>query len=172
MPALSVKELRDSAVEIAAMFNDYTKAPTLELTADLLVYGFLRGRFVKVKRQHSVGKAKGKGKKRRQIDYRFGTTNPTVLEFAFRPRGGTVQLYGSQNTPELQKLTKVRSASVRALLLVDLHSGGPIDEDRLRATYDKLNAGRGRFERRSVRVVYAHANGTVYDFPWKPSKAK
>lgn len=170
MASLLLKDLKEAAAEMVSMFDHYSNAPAKEMVADLLVYGFLRGRYLKVKRQHAVGKAKGNGKKRPQIDFRFGTVSPYVIEFAFRPRGGTVQLYGSQNIDELKKLTKRGPPTRRALLLLDLRTKGPVSKESLRATYDKLNAGKGKFDRWPVRVVYAHVDGTSYDFPWQPKK--
>jgi hypothetical protein len=151
------------------MFSHYTRAPTRELVADLLVYGFLRGRYLRVTRQHAVGALRPGAKKRQQIDFRYGTHNPRVIEFAFCARKGATQLYGSQNRDELAKLTRC-NAALRCLLLIDLRSKGPLLEEALRATYAKIGAGSGKFKRRTVRIIYAHVDGHSYDFQWRPSK--
>ena len=91
-----------------------------------------------------------------------------MIEFAVRPPEGGVQLYGSQNTTELRKLCRFDNASakLRALLLIDL-AKIPYKESTLRATYNGIDAGRGRFNRFPVKVIYTHAD-EAFTFKWSP----
>jgi hypothetical protein len=126
----------------------------------------LVGRFRDVTRQHHI--KIGKSMKPHRIDFRCGTTNPVVIEFAVRPPTGGGTLYGSQNRSELNKLCRVKksTARLRVLLLIDLHSE-PLDEVGLRATYKTIRSGPGAFARHSVRVLYVH-RGCSFNFPWEP----
>jgi hypothetical protein len=92
------------------------------------------------------------------------------MEFAVRPPKGGGELYGSQNVSELRKLCRVShtEARLRALLLLDLcHES--IKQDALQNTYVSINAGRGRFRRSAVRVIYVHRD-FGFNFLWKPYK--
>jgi hypothetical protein len=103
-----------------------------------------------------------------RIDYRYGGSNPAVIEFAVRPATGGPQLYGSQNRSELRKLTRVPQSKARRryLLLLDLYRSA-IDSLALKPTYDLVHAGQGRFQRHSVRVIYV-SSSLQYNFLWRP----
>jgi hypothetical protein len=121
-----------------------------------------------VARQHYVY-LYGSSKPQR-IDFRFGGSNPVVLELAIRSHAGGGSLSGSQNTKELNKLCRVSrmQARLRVLLLLDL-TNNPVKKAPLKKTYDPLHAGPGNFKRSSVRVVYVHSqNG--FNFSWNPFK--
>lgn len=161
---MNIASLQEAGTTLIELSRDYSRAPNKERLLDIALYGYLRGRFRSVSRQHPV-KVFGAAKPRR-IDFRKNGTNPVVLEFVVRPPTGGAQLYGSQNCSELRKLTRVCIAALRALLLVDLHSTS-IAKGQLRASYAKINAGRGRFTRKAVRVIYVHRDET-YHFVWRP----
>jgi hypothetical protein len=133
---------------------------------DRTVYAYFEGRFGHFSRQHRV-RMHSKPRPQR-IDFRYGTSNPVVIEFAVRPRTKGGHLYGSQNRSELRKLTRVLSseAKTRVLLLLDL-SSNPIPKPKLKKTYDGINAGKGNFTRHSVRVIYVQRDNS-YHFSWKP----
>jgi hypothetical protein len=103
----------------------------------------------------------------KRIDFRLGGPNPVLIELAVRPRDGASELYGSQNTPELDKLLRYPQsrAKLRALVLMDF-APVPIEENRMRSTYDVLGSGPGRFERNSVRIMYLHRT-LEYHFLWR-----
>ena len=152
------------------MLADYSSGPEREMRLDPMVYGFLQGRHGHMSRQFYVRFHGAKRPKR--IDFRYGTSNPAVIELAVRPPTGGSQLHGSQTESELRKLTRVPQAKAkrRILLLLDLYRS-PLDEAKLKATYDSIHAGRGNFKRHSVRVIYVHRDST-YDFLWWPKKVK
>lgn len=159
-------EVSEAALAILRMLPDYSNPPTAERTLDPVFYAYFQGRFGSMSRQMHV-RLHGRRHPRR-IDYRFGTTNPVVIELAVRSPQRRGDLRGPKNTTELRKLTRVTQASARRriLLLVDL-APEPIARDRLKATYDPIHAGRGNFRRHSVRVIYVHVD-LQYHFPWRP----
>jgi hypothetical protein len=53
------------------------------------------------------------------------------------------------------------------LLLLDMCRGEPIPYENLKHSYDGENAGPGHFDRKSVRVLYAHSR-EQYTFIWRP----
>lgn len=161
---MTIADIVDAARAIIRLRNDYASPPSREMTLDFPLYAYLEGRFGKMSRQLSVTAAGAT----KRIDYRSGGHNPVVIEFAVRPPQGGGHLYGSQNQSELAKLTRVpqTKARTRVLLLLDL-SRYLIAEEQLKPTYDSLNAGRGRFARKSVRVVYVNEEAS-YDFLWWP----
>jgi hypothetical protein len=103
-----------------------------------------------------------------RIDFRHGGSNPAVIELAIRDAYNSNQLYGSQNSAELNKLCRVphERARLRALLLLDSSNSAPIPKSKLKATYDKVTSSPGKFERSSIRVIYVHPD-LDYDFLWK-----
>lgn len=163
---MTVTELISSAQEVLLLLGDYSNAPDREMLLDPMVYGYLQGRFGAMQRQHRLYVSGSSRPKR--IDFRHGTSNPAVIEFAVRPPRGGGQLHGSQNVRELRKLTRVpqRRAKRRMLLLLDLYRRS-IPIEALKPTYDVVNAGPGRFRRHSVRVVYVHRDES-YHFLWRP----
>lgn len=100
---MTLDSIRDAAVRVVRLLDDYSGGHVgkREMLLDPILYGYLQGRFGSMTRQHHVqfyGAAKPK-----RIDFRHGTSNPTVIEFAVRPPSGHATLYGSQNRSELQK---------------------------------------------------------------------
>ena len=163
---MNIAELSVAAKEVLTLLGKYHNAPHREMLIDPVLFAYLRGKHPPVERQHYVYRY---GSERPQrIDFRTGGTNPVVLEFAVRPPVGGGHLLGSQNTSELRKLCRVTrtSARLRALLLMDLYHE-PIERKNLQATYAAVNAGRGRFQRNPVRVVYVHPD-LSYSFAWDP----
>lgn len=163
---MNIANLTAAAKEVIRVLGAYHNAPHREMLIDPVLLAYLRGKHPPVERQHYVYRY-GSDRPQR-IDFRTGGTNPVVIEFAARPPTGGGQLLGSQNTSELRKLCRVThtSARLRALLLMDLYRD-PIDRKELQATYARVNAGRGRFARNPVRVVYVHSDAS-YNFVWDP----
>ncbi len=165
---MNISDIEESGVEILALLRAYQYGPLdrRETRIDPVVLGYFQGRFGKMSRQHYV-RMHSKPKPQR-IDFRHGTHNPVVIELAVRPPSGLRELYGSQNKSELRKLTRVlpSQARLRVLLLLDLFHK-PIPLANLKATYDVQNAGRGKFKRHRVRVIYVHKD-VQYNFSWDP----
>lgn len=92
------------------------------------------------------------------------------MNLPFAPPTGSGHLLGGQNASELRKLCKVSKtqARLRALLLIDLYASRYLKAD-LKASFDSINAGPGKFARSSVRVVYVHRNN-AFNFAWNPFK--
>jgi hypothetical protein len=162
-----IEELTEAAKNMIRLLKDYSQ-PKTELAADGLIYGYLTGLFEgtrKINRQHHVFM---NGTTRNRIDFRLGGSDPIMLELALRPVNGKSELYGSTNHSELKKLARFAQteASLRALMLLDM-CRAPIKYNSLKASYEKLNAGPGNFERNPVRVIYAHAE-LSYHFLWQP----
>jgi hypothetical protein len=153
-----------TAQTVVDLASHYKGAPHREMRVDGLVYGVLHTKFG-VSRQHRVRRAAGK--KPERIDFKQGGTNPVVIEFAVRTQRHLNEAYGSQNQDELKKLAKQTKMKARYLLLLDLSGHKPVPESRLQPTYDKINAGRGKFPRASVRVIYVHPD-LGYHFLWRP----
>jgi hypothetical protein len=165
---MGIVDIVDSAKEVLDILDAYHNPPGREMLIDAALFSFLRGRFGNVQRQHRVYVYGSKKPKR--IDFRYGGSNPIVVEFAVRPPTGGGELYGSQNVSELRKLCRVShtEARLRALLLLDLYHE-PIRQKALHNTYASINAGRGRFKRSAVRVIYVHRD-LEFSFSWKPYK--
>ena len=152
---MTLTSIREAALEVLRILDDYSGGHVgrREMLLDPVLYGYFEGRFGHMARQHHV---QFHGAQRpRRIDFRRGTSNPAVIEFAVRPPSGHATLYGSQNRAELRKLCRVpqTTARLRVLLLVDLYTT-PLTEDKPRATSDAIGSGPGNFVRRSVRIVY------------------
>jgi hypothetical protein len=104
-----------------------------------------------------------------RIDFRHGGSNPSVVELVVRYH--MVEEAPSSNRTELSKLCKVRStqARTRYLLILDVSEGQPVKKRNLQRSYGKYNAGRGRFERQPIRIVYLHPESRHdFDFVWTP----
>ena len=165
---MNVTTLKKIGHSIAVMVEDYSGGPSREMLIDPAVYAYLRAT------------AKGRGVERQyhahlpnqqrpaRVDFRVKSPNPVLIEFAVRLAKGGGQLCGSQNVTELRKLTRFSNvaAKLRALLLIDL-AKVPYDLAFLKSTYDQIHAGRGRFARHPVKVIYAHAKKT-FAFKWNP----
>jgi hypothetical protein len=124
-----------------------------EMGYDGLLFGYLDARFGGLQRQYKIRMGSSNWPKR--IDFRQGGTGPVLIEFVVRTPGRN-EIYGSQNSDELRKLSRQRKASARYLLLLDLSKKPPLDLDDLWGTYKEINSGPGKFKRKSVRVVYVH----------------
>lgn len=164
---MRIKDITHAAETVLRMLGEYHVAKQGELAADAVLYGFLSGKYEGMSRQHKI-KPRGLVKPRR-IDFRFGGNNSKVIELVLRkPHDPRSKLFASQNRPELAKLTRVtsRTAKCRVLLLLD-RSKTPIPEADLRARYRYENAGRGNFQRHSIRVIYVSKKGS-YNFLWRP----
>lgn len=148
------------------MVRDYHAGPKREMLIDPALYAYLRATGRPVSRQFHAHLPNAQRPPR--IDFRVGGSNPVLIEFAVRPPEGGSQLYGSQNRTELHKLCRFsnQQAKLRALILIDL-AREPLSQDNLKLTYDKIHAGRGRFQRHPVKVIYAHADATC-SFKWSP----
>ncbi len=165
---MTIKDIESAATNILELLRSYSgeAAAKREMLLDPVLFAHFQAVFGHMSRQKKVH-MHSKPKPQR-IDFRFGTSNPVVIEFAVRPKSSASSLYGSQNTAELRKLARVRSseARLRALLLLDLTDSPILCED-LKPTYDKQHAGKGRFKRHSVRVIYV-SRKQCYNFIWKP----
>jgi hypothetical protein len=165
---MNLEQLQQASRRVISLLDDYTGTHVgrREMLLDPVLYGYLEGRFSQITRQHHVRLHSSSHPKR--IDFRSGTTNPVVIEFAVRPPTGGPELYGSQNRSELRKLCRVTksAARLRVLLLIDLYSE-PLLKSSLKPTYDKQNSGQGNFKRHSVRILYVHRK-EQYNFLWRP----
>lgn len=155
--------------EILRLMADYTgvASHTREMLLDPVVYAYFDARFGHFQRQYHV-RLHGKARPKR-IDFRYGTSNPVVMEIAARPPAGRSELYGNSNRDELNKLTRVvtSQARKRVLLLID-RAPRPIRAENLKPSYDQIVTTRGRFARHSVRVIYVHPD-LSYNFLWRPT---
>jgi hypothetical protein len=159
---MTIAELQCVALELLHRCHGLAR----EMAVDRQLALDLDAEFGPLTRQHHVKLYRSQRPAR--IDFRLGGTNPVLIELAVRPEDGASQLYGSQNRPELEKLTRVpqRRAKLRALLLMDLKQTH-LPLDRLKQTYDCVSAGPGRFERNPVQVLYVHKEAQ-YHFSWRP----
>ena len=166
---MNVDEIAAAGVEMLHLLQDYHRPPAhREMLIDPILYAYMKGRFGSVSRQHHVS-VYGSQKPKR-IDFRVGGTNPVVLELAVRSPVGSSSLLGKPNTSELRKLCKVSTtqAKLRVLLLIDLYANN-YTKPELKASYDVVHAGPGKFQRCAVRVVYVHMNNR-FNFSWSPLK--
>jgi hypothetical protein len=165
---LKIADIQNIGAEILKLLDAYHNPPHRELMVDAVLFAYLSGRFTNIARQHYVY-LYGSTRPHR-IDFRFGGSNPVVLELAVRPPKGGGNLLGAQNTSELRKLCRVShtAARLRVLLLLDLASE-PLLKESLKDTYDPLHAGPGKFKRSVVRVIYVHRRNR-FNFAWSPFK--
>lgn len=165
---MTVATLQSIGQQVAALTVDYHGGPKREMLIDPALYAWFLASGRSVERQYHAHLPGAQRPPR--IDFRLKGSNPVLVEFAVRPPSGASQLYGSQNRDELRKLTRFTNARarLRALLLIDLHKNS-IPKAQLKATYDKVHAGKGKFKRSPVKVIYAHRD-TAYSFKWSPFK--
>ena len=126
-----------------------------------VLLGSLQARVGNMQSEYSVGGGR--------IDLRHGGSNPSVVELVVRYHG--VEEAPSANRSELLKLCKVKGtqARTRYLLILDVSGGRPVRRKFLERSYGNHIAGRGRFERQPVRVVYVHPDRRHdFDFVWRP----
>ena len=165
---MNISSITRAAHDVLHLIDQYQlgSAKRRELGVDAMILGYFQAKFGNMKRQFHLHI--GKGSRPSRIDFRRGGTNPVMIEFACRLPNGVAELYGSQNRPELNKLTRIpqEKARTRVLLLLD-QSANPIGKARLKATYDEVRSGRGKFKRHAVRVIYVHRT-VQYHFIWKP----
>ncbi len=168
---MNVRTLQGIGQDIARMVREYHGGPTREMLIDLALYAWLRAGAAGRRVERQFYAHLPHQRKPARIDFRVRHPNPVLVEFAVRPPTGGGQLCGSQNQSELRKLTRFSNhqAKLRALLLIDL-ARTPYGRDSLKATYDEIHAGRGRFERWPVKVIYAHAT-EAFAFKWDPYRA-
>ena len=165
MKRVTIADLIEVGRDVIAMCDHYHGSrPKTEMLVDLLLYGYLQGRFEKFFRQYQVWY--GNSSKPKRIDFRQGGTRPVGIEFVLRTDGRN-EIYGSQNRSEIRKLCRLRQSrwSTRILLLLDL-TDHPLGKAALKATYDEVNSGRGRFRRHTVTVIYVHKE-TDFTFQWR-----
>lgn len=165
MTGISIKVLIEAGLTVIDLASQYKGEPKREMGVDGLLFGVLYCMAGVNQRQFKVYQ---RGRQRAlRIDFAKGWNSPSsVIEFACRTKGRN-EHYGSQNEDELRKLARRIRPNTRFLLLLDMSKNRPTPMDSLKATYDGINAGRGRFHRRSVRVIYVHPD-EQYHFLWQP----
>ncbi len=127
-----------------------------------ILFGAMQATFGHVAREYLPGT----GQKR--IDFRYGTSNPRVIELVVRDPLHQNQHYGTQNRSELHKLYRVRTSEARTRFLLILDASGnnnPFSKTRLKLSFDNVPQGHGKFRRYPVTVLYVHPNGH-YKFAW------
>ncbi len=102
-----------------------------------------------------------------RIDFRHGGNNPDAIELVVRFHGN--EHYRNMNESELQKLCRIPWARARKCILFILDPSGlaATPKENLRRSYYSKGAGRGRFYRREVTVMYVHPEER-YNFRWDP----
>jgi hypothetical protein len=165
---VTINELLRVAQNVIHMIGQYKGAQrNTEMRLDPLLYGYLQGAFGRFTRQHQ--RKIGKSERPKRIDFRQGGTRPVGIEFAVRTPGHN-EIAGSQNRDEINKLARLPKGQwgTRILLLLDL-AKKPITKDDLKATYENVKTGRGKYVRHTITVAYAHSK-LRYRFPWKHKK--
>ena len=166
----NVTTIKESAKDFLKVLDAYRNPPKTERGLDIALFAYFFARFSNVTRQFNVIMPQSQAPHR--IDFRFGGTNPILLEFALRPRSGGGHLLAPNNKSELRKLSRIppSRARVRVLLVIDLRKRvEPLD--RLKRNYENFHLGRGNFPRHGVRVVYVHPQQTETFF-WVPYRAQ
>jgi hypothetical protein len=160
--ALTVAALIGIGDEVLGILEEYSGVKGQdEFGADRVLYGLMKGRYQHIARQHAVGAGR--------IDFRYGTTNPVVIELVLRNRNDNqTKLWGSQNLSELHKLSQVSAVNARGryLLLLD-RARAAIDPETLRRRYASVRTDRKPFGTNSVRIIYVHTDGDSSHFLWK-----
>jgi len=152
MGAIERTKAAFAAIEEVVRRGRYTR--TAERRIEPLVFGVLQARWGALRREV---RAEDPGRDRPRIDFRFGSTNPIVIELAVRPRAGGQQLEASQNGPELRKLSHVpqSQARLRSLVLLDLGEA-PLSIGRLREDYTAKVRTTDGMGRNPIQVIYVH----------------
>ena len=166
----SLADIRHAAIQIVKPICGNKARSFGEADIGRILHAYLLGKFGGVWPECPVQFGPGES----YIDFRFGDAphgnNPCVVELAVRNTEHGQQLSCSQNKSELKKLSRYPSskAQTRVLLLLDL-GHKPIAQAVLQPGYDKLkHLGAGKFQRRSVRVLYVHRD-LDFHFSWKPN---
>lgn len=160
---LNLSSLMEASREIVRLISD-NGAYVGERDVDPIVLGFLNARFGKVDRQHHIYMYGSHVPSR--IDFRRRGPNAVVLELAVRPAYGGPQLLGYSNASELRKLTRVRNAALRVLMLLDL-SAHPHSKSELEASYREVKHTQGKFTRKPVQCLYVSI-ASACRFRWRP----
>lgn len=165
---MNIATVKLIAREVLQILGEYHNPSERELHVDAVLMAVLRGRQIPVERQHWI-RLKNSTRPHR-IDFRIGSSNPVLVELAVRSVHNRGSLCGSVNQSELDKLCRVPSsrAKLRVLLLLDFLAA-PLSREVLSRSYEPLHAGRGNFQRSSVRIVYVHREAE-FDFVWRPFK--
>ncbi len=138
MGAIERTKAAFAAIEEIVRRGRYTR--TTERRIEPLVFGILQARWGALRREV---RAEDPGRDRPRIDFRFGSTNPIVIELAVRPRAGGQQLEASQNGPEL------------SLVLLDF-GDAPLSISRLREDYTARVRTTDRMGPNPIHVIYVH----------------
>jgi hypothetical protein len=167
-PKFNLRNLQKACQDALDLLETYTEKNESRL--DPLLFALLYERFGHFSRQKATGTPTAT--RPNQIDFRRGTTNPALVEFAVKTPHHRTEIAPSTNEPELLKLTKVPPAQARyrALVLFDV-TNSPLTKSYLRKEYRKINAGPGNFRRYTVSILYVHKQKDAsFRFPWKPSR--
>jgi hypothetical protein len=163
-----IADVRSAALEIVGPICKHKACSFSEAQVGRILHAYLIGEHAGVRPECPVMI----GKSSQAIDFRFGDApygaNPCALELAVRNSEHGPQLLASQNASELKKLSRYpeSKAQTRVLLLLDL-GHKPIKQEKLKRGYDELDhLGAGKFQRRSVSVLYVHRN-LNYRFIWR-----
>jgi hypothetical protein len=164
-----LEDVRTAALEVVGPICGHRPRSFSEADVGRILHAFLAGRHAAVWPQCPVAI----GKSQWAIDFRFGDRpyggNPCVVELAVRGTEHGQQLQASQNRNELTKLSRYpfSKARTRVLLLLDF-GHAPLEQTSLQPAYDGLrHLGAGKFQRRSISVLYVHRDSN-YRFIWRP----
>ena len=151
-------ELGRMAIRLSNQYMDYRQK---EGIIHHLLFGAMESVFGHMEREYLASRGQ------ERIDFRYGTSNPRVIELVVRDPIHRNQHYGTQNRSELRKLYRVSNAKARAriLLILDASGLGPFRKVNLERSFRSVHGERGRFRRYSVTVHYVHLN-TDYRFRW------
>lgn len=155
---------------VLAMSRTYYVKRKSEFFYDALFFPLLKARCRDAFRQEKLKIRPGQRRPQR-IDFRFGGNSfSPALELAHgNIHGG---LGPSSNDSELQKLCRLKNATMRYLLLLDTATRlEPFDRSDLKAKYDAWTIGPGQFARRAVRVIYVR-DGHSFNFIWRAKRKR
>ena len=108
---ISISNIKYATRDIIRMLDDYHEShDKREMRIDAMVYAYFEVAFGEMSRQHWVRMHSKPNPQR--IDFRHGTSNPVVIEFAVRTDQSVGTIYGSQNASEF-RTQKVLSAQRR-----------------------------------------------------------
>ena len=153
---------------VLEMARTYHVKRKSEFFYDALFFPLLKARCRNALRQDKLKLRPGQ-KRSQRIDFRFGKNSfSPALELTHGNRQGG--LCPSPNDSELQKLCRLKKAQVRYLLLLDTSTRlAPYTQEELNSQYTDWKLGRGRFTRRTVRVIYVRP-GHSFNFLWRAKR--
>jgi hypothetical protein len=160
---LKAVKLQKLAKEVLSTVAEYkNRGQYSEKHLELVLLALLRRHFTTVDTQvvSALPAAVG-SKKQNQIDFRVGTTNRVVLEFAVRTKKHGNEHHVSQNKPELRKLTHERVAKVRYLLILDVSGQAHMAKATLEKKYKGHTSARTFKRIKGITVVYGYIQGSV-----------